>query len=185
MSDESRRAKLFGLDKTVARLAVLVSEKHPRTNESHLVTGLVQRPYWSKQGASEWSMMGGRPNDKDFNVLAKPDLTRQLTPAEVEAVTRQTAVRKAHEEVGLLVRANELNYMGMFQNGPWATALFYMLRGQRPNITLAARDLPLEELDGFQWTELNAALKGIQIFADHGIMLQEVMDEVLGVGAAD
>jgi len=65
MAEKTFRTQALGLDHTTARCAIIVQEKHPRTSIPHTAVGLVNRPYWSKQGANEWSLAGGKVNDAD------------------------------------------------------------------------------------------------------------------------
>lgn len=180
MTEKTIRTEALGLDKTVARCAVIVREKHPRTGESHTVVGLVNRPYWSKQGANEWSLVGGKINDSDIEDAGIDGAQRSVDLGESEAVARRAAQREVMEEIGVDVTLDELMYVGLFYNGAWASALFYVLLDERPAIILSQKDSPMDEIDGFVWMGTNRVAVGGKLFVDHETMVIDAVNEALG-----
>lgn len=178
MSQENPQAKLLGLDKTLARLAVLVPEKHPRTEEYRVAVGMVKRPFWSN--IEGWSLIGGKVDDRDIqraNIF--PRVHGPMSVEEIKRITRFTALRETWEETGILTRLDELNFMGIFQNGQWVTALFYIVRGTRPSVVIRNPEGQPAEIDGFQWDDMEGAAKAPSTFADHGLLLEAIAAQVL------
>lgn len=183
MAEKNPRTKLFGLDRTVARLAVVVPASHPRLSERWLEVSMVKRPRWASFEAGKWMLVGGKVDDIDITkTVARPDLRRRLTEDEFVAVTRATALREAREEIGLLTRLDQLEELGVFDNGQVVTALFLLLLAERPSIHLAPRKAARGEVDGFEWQELGAAAEASQTFLDHGQLLTAVQDHLIGMG---
>lgn len=167
----------------MARVAVVVQENHPRTEAPHTVVGLVNRPYWSNEGANEWSLIGGKVNDDDVERARIPLSEKSLTEQGIEAVTRQTAQREVLEEIGVEVSLEQLMFVGLFQNGEWVSALFYVLLDERPTITIGESKDPLDQVDGFVWMGANRSAVGGKIFADHQVMVAEAISDALSVPA--
>jgi 8-oxo-dGTP pyrophosphatase MutT (NUDIX family) len=179
MTERIIKTKRLGLDKTVARCAVVVQEKNPRTQESHVAVGMVNRPYWSKQGANEWSLPGGKVNDDDINHVELQDQDRAVSLGQLEEVTRNTAKREIAEELNIEANLDQLNFVGFFQNGEWVTALFYLLLDQRPSISLGQKEDPMDEIDGFIWLGADRAAVGTAIFADHKVQVDQAVAKAM------
>lgn len=180
MAERILKTEQLGLTKTVARCAVVVREKHPRTGNTHIAVGLVNRPYWSKLGANEWSLPGGKVNDDDIDGVELENGQRSVTLGQSEEITRNTAKREIAEELDIHVSLDQLIYVGLFQNGEWATALFYILVDERPSITIGQKEDPMDEIDGFVWMGANRAAIGSAVFADHKLLLDEAVAQALG-----
>lgn len=174
------RTQQLGLDKTVARCAVVVQEKHPRTGEDHVVVSTVIRPYWSKQGAGEKSLVGGKVNDTDIKNAEIPPNVRDLNMGQSIEIERRTAQREVEQEIGVQVPLEQLIYVGLYYNGPWASALFYVLLDQRPPVTIGQADSPMDEIDGFVWLGTEKVGDDGTIFADHRVLIAEAVKEARG-----
>jgi len=98
---------------------------------------------------------------------------------ESEKITRQTAQRELKEELNVDVSLEELQYVGLFYNGQWVTALFYVLLDSRPSITIAHQEDPMDEIDGFIWMGMNRTAVGDGFFADHKLMIDEAVSKAL------
>lgn len=184
MAEKTIRTQALGLDRTTARCAVIVHEKHPRSGVPHIAVGLVNRPYWSKQGANEWSLVGGKVNDQDIEGVEISDTQRSVTMGESQEITRRTAQRELKEELNVEVELEDLIYVGLFNNGEWVSALFYILLEERPSITIAHQEDPMDEIDGFVWMGMNRAAVGDGFFADHKLMIDEAVSDALGARSA-
>jgi 8-oxo-dGTP pyrophosphatase MutT (NUDIX family) len=167
MSEERAKAIAAGFENTVARVAVVVNEKHRRRDVDRQAVTQVYRPWWSKFEPNTWSMMGGKVNDEDL------PSDREYTDTDFEYVARRTAVREAYAELGIFLAIEDLIYVGLFNNGEWATALFYVLTEERPEVTVNT-----DEIDGYRWEDIEKAATNKDTFADHKQMYQAIMDDM-------
>lgn len=179
MAEKLFRTQLLELDKTVARVAIVVQEINPRTERPHIAVTLVNRPYWSKQGASEWSLVGGKVNDDDIAAAGISDRQRTLNIGESEAITRRTAQRETREEVNVDIPLEALIYAGLFPNGEWMSSLFFALYQERPSITVGKSSDPMDQLDGFVWMGADRVAVGGTIFTDHKKMIDDAVVSAL------
>lgn len=173
MSEENRRTKLFKLDTTISRVAIVVPETVG--DEIQLTVGMMKQPF--RKDAGGWSMPGGNVQDADINKVLLPTAdVGMLSDAQYEAIARSAAAREAKNQIGFLVTPDELNYVDTVKDGPWLTALFYVLRPSRP--TVALRNLQAR-VDGFLWDKLDAFINSFSTAANQGIMLKMIARQLL------
>jgi len=177
MTELNPRTKQLGLEMMVARCALLITEKHPRTDELQRVVAMVLRPSWSNIEPNTWSLPGGRIEDVDSSGMRLDDDT-SVNDKQLQAITSHTVVRKMEDELGIKLRHEQLTFVDVFPNGPWATALFFALRERRPGITMRQKGSRLNELDGQRWANVDALAAVGAIFADHGKLMEKVLQIV-------
>lgn len=171
MSEENPRSKLFQLNKTVSRLAIIVPEgPHDAVQ---LTVGMMKRPYRDAEGG--WSLLGGRVQDIDIEQAGISEIIRSLSDSQFEEITRRTAIREARNQIGLLAMLDELNYAGVFKDGQWLNALFYVLRPERPTVALKHRQ---PDVDGFLWDEIDAFVQSFGTAKNQGVMLRMIADQL-------
>lgn len=152
-----------GLGELLARVAIVVADEHPRDTEQIQQSVLmVQRPWWSNQGAGEWSLPGGKVEERDY---VAADTASDVVTTNWQAAER-AVIREIKEELGIVLLATQLQQVAAFANGPWISALFYCTLDTRPPVAITN-----SEIDGIGWREIRNL---DEVFADHGDMLVAV-----------
>lgn len=150
--------------KLLARVAIVVTDQHPRDPEQeHQSVLMVQRPWWSNQGAGEWSLPGGKVDERDYGAA---DTGSDVVITNWQAA-EQAVIRELEEELGIVLLATQLQQVAAFANGPWVSALFYCTLDTRPPVAITN-----PEIDGIGWREISNLE---EVFADHDAMLAAVV----------
>ena len=127
------------------------------------------RPWWSKLGAGEIALPGGKisPEDlpEDFDLEDLKDL---------ELIYKTALIRELGEELGeeieSLALATVFYFIGLFENNGWQSAVFALELSEKPRVDVKA------DSAGTLWIPENRLReKEVKLFADH----QGIVDAAL------
>lgn len=169
------------LDKTVVRAAIFA----PATRDGKVVLDadgnimrellLTVRPSWSKVGAGQFALAGGRLEIADFDPnFSKENVEGFGDRAWMEAGTI-AVMRKVEKELNFLIDEILINFVGAFVNeAGWQTLLYKVELSEKPTVVVK------NDSGGTVWSQVKdeqIALPKEMIFADHGEMIDSVLSK--------
>ena len=163
------------LKKVVSRGVIFAKSPHPK--EELTINELLFniRPWWSKVGANEIALPGGKINPEDlpenFNLEDLEDLERIYKTALIRELGEELG-----EEIETLALAAAFYFIGLFENNAWQSAVFAVELSEKPKVDVKA------ESAGTLWIpEEQLREKKVKLFADHQIIVDAAfakLDEI-------
>ncbi len=124
------------------------------------------RPSWSKVGAYEMALPGGKIDSVDYDNLKQ---TEMLTDVEAGA---NAAARELWEELGIELAPTVLRYILESTNDSgWTTLLYAAFLQEKPALQV------LPESAGTVWLDATAVAEGnIPLFAEHAYLVIQALE---------
>lgn len=163
----------------VARLTLKVPlQRYDGTGPVGPVIGhevaVTARPGWSKYGANELALPGGKIEQIDLDKAFQhfPEKEILSTPDEelLIAAAMIAVLREIEEELqpDMILREQDLHFVGISENNGYTTYSFVMQLSRKPELRVKP------DSGGTLWlSEADLMRSKIPLFADHGKMVEE------------
>ena len=163
------------LKNKVSRGVVVVDSPHPKKDESIKEVLFTIRPWWSKIGANEATLPGGKIDEDDLPENFDPEDLTQL-----EVAYKQALIRELEEELGegikTLVLGVTFYFLGLFENNGWETAAFVLELPEKPEVKVKP------DSAGTVWfSEESLRAEEGDLFQDHSTIVEAAfakLDEI-------
>lgn len=156
------------LEKIVVRAVIRAQDFNSKGEPANKEVILTLRPGWSKIGAYEPTLPGGKLEKTDFN-----DQLPENYPDEeaIIAACLNAIIRELYEELGITIAPALLQFVTQTTNDAgWITYLFAADLNEKPTLQVKP------DSAGTLWfSQLALEQKRYELFADHGFLLFEAL----------
>ncbi|MFZ5376289.1 MAG: NUDIX hydrolase [Patescibacteria group bacterium] len=158
MNPESVIVPRNNLNQHVCRAVLVAPDIKTLPNGTVVNQVLLQyRPSWSKQYPNTLALPGGKMEERDFSYILRAAIQPGNLPFTLQEIIEagaETTARELNEELGIILAAQELFYIGSKTNGAWKTHAYLAQLAEKPEVVVKP------DSNGVFWMEVRNVLQG-------------------------